>query len=223
MALAIAVLGWVVAFVVRRRIPEDVFGALSFFYVAFIPPLIGSLASAEERQLGTLVWQSLLPVAMWKQWVVKVGMVLSLALLLSLGLPALLLDIPLDSQYLQLAAPVAAVTIGSLYVSSLSTSGLWAFLISVAVTVGIMPMVLSMWVTNRANQYSPTYRAFLDFFGALALLLAGGFLLVMLALAFENHRSAERNARRVWLQVFALGGCLLFGIVVWLAAVSFHS
>ena len=35
--------------------------------------LIGSLASAEERQLGTLEWQGLLPMASWKQWAAKVG------------------------------------------------------------------------------------------------------------------------------------------------------
>ena len=52
--------------------------------------LIGSLASAEERQLGTLEWQTLLPSPAWQQWAVKVGVTFGLALLLGVGLPALL-------------------------------------------------------------------------------------------------------------------------------------
>ena len=40
------------------------------------------LASAEERQLGTLEWQILLPSPAWQQWAVKVGVAFGLALLL---------------------------------------------------------------------------------------------------------------------------------------------
>ena len=53
--------------------------------------LIGSSASAGERQMGTLEWQVLLPIAVWKQWAVKVGVVLGLAVVLALGLPMMLL------------------------------------------------------------------------------------------------------------------------------------
>ena len=52
--------------------------------------LAGSLASAEERQLGTLEWHALLPMSARTQWTVKAGMAVGVAVVLGLGLPALL-------------------------------------------------------------------------------------------------------------------------------------
>ena len=63
---------------------------LTVFHSGAIPLLAGSLASAEERKLGTLEWQLLLPMARWKQWVTKAAVALGIALTLTLGLPALL-------------------------------------------------------------------------------------------------------------------------------------
>lgn len=51
--------------------------------------LIGALASAEERGLGTLHWQMLQPYAAWKQWTIKVATALTLTALLGVALPAL--------------------------------------------------------------------------------------------------------------------------------------
>ncbi len=63
---------------------------LTLLYGGSLAILIGSLASAEERQLGTLEWQTLLPSPAWQQWAVKVGVTFGLTLLLGAGLPALL-------------------------------------------------------------------------------------------------------------------------------------
>ena len=52
----------------------------TLLHAGAIPLLAGSLASAEERQLGTRDWQGLLPVAAWRQWAVKVAVVLLLSL-----------------------------------------------------------------------------------------------------------------------------------------------
>ena len=60
---------------------------ISFFYGGTVALLLGSFASAEERQLGTLHWQVLMPVAAWKQWTVKWLVVGGLCLLLGFGLP----------------------------------------------------------------------------------------------------------------------------------------
>jgi hypothetical protein len=35
------------------------------------------------------------------------------------------------------------------------------------------------------------------------------FVPLLLWLALQNHRSADRGAKRVWLQVFAMSGCLM--------------
>jgi hypothetical protein len=191
------------------------FGVLSVFYGAFIPALVGSLASAEERQLGTLDWQTLLPMAAWKQWSVKVAAAGSLALVLSLGLPALLRDLPVDA-LLSLAFPVLAVTFGSLYVSSLSTNGLWAFLISVPVALGVAGLVVSTRMVLLGNPRPAAFPM-----SALALALASAFLLAVLGLALENHRSAERGAGRIWKQVLALSGCLVVAVATWLISVKF--
>ena len=52
--------------------------------------LAGSLASAEERHLGTLDWQVLLPMSAARQWLVKCGVVFGVVVVLALALPALL-------------------------------------------------------------------------------------------------------------------------------------
>ena len=90
--------GWLVLTVARLFEPRagseftaDVFGGLTVLYSGMLALLIGALGSAEERQLGTLEWQGLLPMASWKQWTAKVVTVLALSMLLSVALPALLL------------------------------------------------------------------------------------------------------------------------------------
>jgi hypothetical protein len=50
-----------------------------------LPVVVGSLAIAYERQLGTLSWQLQLPLPAWQQWSVKMGIVFGLALLSGVG------------------------------------------------------------------------------------------------------------------------------------------
>ena len=75
--------GGVRARAARPGLPEFPLAGVGILYGALLAVLIGSLASAEERQNGTLEWQLLLPMAAWKQWAVKVGTVLVLTALLS--------------------------------------------------------------------------------------------------------------------------------------------
>ena len=72
-------------------VTRDVFGGLTVLYSSVLALLIGSIASAEERQLGTQEWQQLLPMASWKQWALKVGTAIGLSLLLGVALPAVIL------------------------------------------------------------------------------------------------------------------------------------
>lgn len=220
MAFALPVLGmisWSVFVSPRLRATEvdDVFSVLSFIGAALVSLLVGSLASAEERQLGTLEWQVLLPVAAWKQWAVKAGTALSLALLLGLAVPALLtsipaLHLPRFHQPLRLAAVVTGLTVCSLYVSSLSTSGLQASLASLPLVVSL-PLIVGAVLLLQ-----------FDVMTRLPLLLSAGFLLIVLRFALTNHRSADRAAARVWTQAIWMAVYLTAGIalVAGMAALS---
>lgn len=152
MTLAVAgvyLIIWLLLLSLRSRLvdwQDDVFLLVTSLYFGLLSLLIGSLASAEERQLGTLPSQVLLPFSTWKQWAIKVGMASGLALLLTLGLPMLLAYLsaivqptfPSPSVFIRPQTVVAVVmltTVG-LYVSSVSTSGLQAMLFSSTALLG---------------------------------------------------------------------------------------
>ena len=231
------ILGWLTVVSLGLLVSEketDAFNALMFLYGLLISLLIGSLASAEERQLGTLEWQMILPVATWKQWAVKSGVALSLAMLLAFALPALLVSINptnmgihRDSDFLRLyiAVPILLFTAGSLYVSSLCSSGLKALLMSLPAALGVVLFVnvivepLGSAVFTRVSQLSREIarpRVAVSQFdpGFMSLLLAAVLLAMLLRFAMTNHRSAERAASRVWEQGIWMGGCVMVGMTV---------
>jgi len=192
LSLALAVLycaGWLALVASGKMQPGagehtmDVFGGLTILYGAMLALLIGSLASAEERQLGTLEWQVLLPMASWKQWVVKAAMAIGLAMVLGVGLPALLLFVSGGAIGLNgwFVLGILVLTVGSLYVSSLCANGLQAFLLSLAVAV-ILILVIPWTVTPRVLS------------SAVLLVPLSALVALVLWLALENHRSAERGA-----------------------------
>lgn len=235
------ILGWGTVSLLEHFIPEFPLiplGALAVLYFGLLSILIGSLASAEERQLGTLEWQVLLPMATWKQWMVKVGTVLGLAALLGVGLPALLWFIGPSSHYHELpgawqmtAVVVVLLTTCSLYLSSVCSSGVRAMVLSLPVVVGALvftqvvastvrwalyhPFVGSPGVLPRALRPTPPFKALTIY---LALVMAAGLIALLLRLALINHRSAERSATRIWQQVIwivglvTLGAALLTGV-----------
>jgi hypothetical protein len=217
-----------------------------FLYAGFLPMLIGASASAGERQIGTLEWQILQPIATWKQWGVKIAVVFGLVIALAVGIPMLLLDvIPL------LRAPGALgviqpdrfmlillmlVTSGSLYVSSLCSTAMWALVMSIPIAMASATFFHVTW----GHVGAPTYRIAREWamqllpgpIGAIydmrivngfTLLLILGFIALTLRLAFTNHRSADRSSGRTWRQliilaVFAIGAVMLLstarGIIV---------
>jgi hypothetical protein len=202
-----------------RDLPVIPVGALTLIYFGLLAMLIGSLASAEERQFGTLEWQMLVPMAVWKQWTVKVAVALGLALLLGIGLPLLLAELdpattgnvryPLSYRVLMLVVLAAA----SVYVSSLSSSGVRA--LAVAAPVGFVASTAYSWfswVVWRAMQSAiavppaplaelrSRFRVWVTANWYLSIAAAVGLSAVLLVLALKNHRSAERGARRIWPQ-----------------------
>ena len=189
----------------------------TLLHAGAIPLLVGSLASAEERQLGTLGWQVLLPIAAWRQWAVKAAVVLLLSLGLAIGVPAILYALfasgpgPVPLTWPP-AAAIAAVATLSLYASSLSTNGMRALLASAAAIGGallaahIAMQVMPSWIPLAWNL--PT-AAWASLYAASAAVSAW-----LLRLGMKNHGSAERDAKRVVKQAAALGAVAVVAMLV---------
>lgn len=209
------------------------FSGLTMIHIGLLPILIGSFASAGERQIDTLQSQLLLPMAASKQWAVKVGVVFASALVLGFGLAALLLSAtrsagvnatPLTESKTAIIG-VLLLASGSLYISSLCRSGLWALVMSMPAVVGSALFVqLSFeWLGNPSfaivrqlsGQPMPRFRPFYYVPPpVLSYLLIAGVIAIALRFAFINHRSADRPAKRVWMQVIVMAAFVAVGIIV---------
>lgn len=111
---------------------DDVFTIVTVLYAVMLAVLVGALSSAEERHFGTLDWQLMLPFASAWQWTIKVATSLTLALLLAVGLPSLF-TVGFDPARRQFIVLVIVITSCAMYVSSRSSSGIRALLVSFAV------------------------------------------------------------------------------------------
>ena len=183
-------IGWATLSVLKDTVPAFAGAPLvpvTVIYWALLSIVIGSLASAEERHLGVLQWQVLLPVARWQQWAVKVGTALTLGLLLGVGVPILLNYVSPAPDHFDAAtlwrqnAPIVVVlTAYSLYVSSLSTSGLRAMV--AAFPIGVAGLVVVHWITGVLIG------------SATAIMWVAQATLASFALvfAFRNHMALER-------------------------------
>jgi hypothetical protein len=185
-------------------------------YAGVTAILIGSLASAEERHLGTHQWQILLPLAAWKQWAIKAGGAIALALLLGVVLPWMLASIlPLRGTGASIrdqlftvnvaALMIVAVTSGSLFVSSLSATGLWAVMMSFAGFLGVSTLLSAVTYTLMRALPDLFWRGG-QVFGRhtrdeIALTLVAVLITVALWLAFRNHRTTDRSWRTTAAQV----------------------
>jgi hypothetical protein len=212
---------------------SDAAEVLMVIYVALLSMLIGALASAEERHLGTHDAQLLLPVGAARQWTIKVISTIGIAVLLAIVVPAALTVFAPGSgvtafgrhglvQPMMLAL-VCGLTSLSLYVSTLVSNGLRALMLAVPVLLAILT-----FATRFAEEL--TYRSYRFFWlrddltmvphrralpaGAL---VWGGILIVaaiMLARAFRHYRYADRSPLRIAVD----GACLAGGLVVyWMA------
>ncbi len=223
------------AILVGRRLAPDVFSESALYitvslHSGFVPVMIGALASAEERRFDTADWQTLLPFAAWKQWAIKSGIVVALALALAWVLPSLLEMIAPEPGVRDRSYPAMAVVLLSataLYVSSLSTSGVRAFLASFPVIAGAT-MVAAMAavpllargpraaINWLAQALQPVLEGAVgqidrdsDFWWRLFFWCrrgsfewaAAGFALLLVGFAFTNHRTVDRGRRRIARQI----------------------
>lgn len=205
---------------------DDELGIITFFYLAILSVLIGALASAEERHLGTHGWHLLLPMAAWKQWTIKAGTAFLLTGLLGFLLPGALwfIDAPPNARgffvWELLVAPVFLTACG-LYMSSLCRSGVTALLLGIPAIVGGLLLVSGSYVTllsvlrlsamrNGVRVMSSSGSPILGYSAAIS------FVTLLLLFAFQNHRVADVGRGRIWLQIlgmvlFLVGGFM--GIV----------
>jgi hypothetical protein len=225
--------GYFLAYAMNRvgaSFDDDGLVMLTTIYGGLLALLIGSLASAEERQLGTLEWQALLPMPAWRQWAVKAGTVIGLALALGVVLPWLLVVIFPPSNavwnaahdpvrfFLQTPLIVLVVVFATLglYLSTLCRSGMWALIISMPVVMAgaiviqsvAYPIERALYrAVGRWPMRSPSYLTKDDAVGV----LVGGLVALAIYLALQNHRSAEHGVRRAVPQIAAILGCFIGG------------
>jgi hypothetical protein len=231
---------------------------LAALHVGAIALLVGASASAEERQMGTIASDALLPMARWRRWAVKVATAAGVVVVLGIMLPwvmNLLFPGPFPRGIRQAAvgrfslmnllrmnvegvAAIGTAFAVSLYVSSLATGALRAFLAAIGALVVTGTSVLApfyalmMWVRfnlfgwleldgqsalviwlvdQQAGLVTATYRWLPNAFAAVLVLM-------VIRYAGANHASLERPLTLIRRQVprlvaFVLVAALLQGTV----------
>jgi hypothetical protein len=249
---ALYIVCWAAAALMERFVPEFPVDfplwPVTILYFALLSLVIGSLASAEERQFGTLEWQVLLPMPMWRQWMLKVAVVIGLAFVLGVVVPIALSYVHV-SEYMRvqgaalwhdkwflahMTVTVVLMMSCGLYLSSLSTSGVHALVLSIPVAfagTSFLPYA-GTWAARlawalmkpgaipRGSQWRPPA---LLLFVSDYLWLAGaaGLVVLLLGFALHNHRSAERSVRRISWQGVWIAGYLTLAVLLQVGVETF--
>jgi hypothetical protein len=239
------IIGWAIFVLLQRCVPSMAtfpVGAVLLLYCMGLAIVIGALASAEERQHGTLDWQLLQPSPAWQQWMVKVGVALGVALLLAVGLPMLLIQaIPQHGfQEIRISGDlivlVVLLTASGVYISSLSSSGVRAMVLTLPIGMAVAYFIQTVsgalrWVTLKlahswmadivTGAVAPSSLHPAD----VAVFMGRAFSLTLvpslLWFGFVNHTSAERSPQRIFQQVAAIAVLIAAGIILfgWVLAV----
>lgn len=219
---------------------SGIFAAYLVFFGTLIPLLAGAVATAEEREMGLLDADTMLPLSSRFRYLWKVGVVMATAVALTVGLGAALtswtdvrverLPLPrsLTSMSLAATSAVLLLTTAGLYVSSLTRGGLRALVLSGAtvfiagllggmVERGIWSFLtkLQYWIWDREPPLWLRYGGFTAVTRDLRFLpwlVVTGVALMALWFAFQNHRSTGRTPGRVVRQVAWLTGVYATGI-----------
>jgi ABC-type transport system involved in multi-copper enzyme maturation permease subunit len=201
--------------VARGLVDAKIFMVITVMYHVILALLIGSLASAEERRYGTHEMQLVLPLSPWRQWLIKAGTALGLAIVLGLVLPALLVTRVATADQMRAivsASALAVVTLTSIgmYASSLSTSGVKAMAAAVPAIFVAIALIQFIDRSVLPQILVPTDGSHRVSSAVVALALVAA----LLGLGFVNHRYPERNSTRVCGQLGAITAMLAVG--VWL-------
>jgi hypothetical protein len=221
------VCGWIATLVGRRvtGIPdvEDALLILTVVHGAIVALLSGSLASAEERHLGVLGSQLLVPMSTVRQWTIKVATVIAICVGLAMVLPAALILIFALARSISFNAPFAASVLMlaavALYVSSLSSSGVKALIISGPVALSLFVLVGALagtvlWAGRMAG-IAPGRHVF----GPAVIVTLGVLAFAELVIfAHANHRTSDRSSFRIWRHVLYFAGSMTCVLIIALIA-----
>ncbi len=214
------------------------------FWSVFLCLILGSVGSAEERQLGLSDSQALLPISKTTQWLIKVGLILSAAYGLAVCLPLMLLngttgraDLPIPGPKFWQISAICVVSLG-LYVSSCCRTTMRAVLISLPLTVAVLGLIdlvrmneerllAGQWQTfheiivGTSQTYS--FRVLGDDSIVTLSIIAPyifGALLIGLLLTFSrnNHFSAEHGGHRLVRQLLCLIGTFALALAACVSA-----
>jgi hypothetical protein len=191
-------------------------------FALLLAMLSGALASADERHLGVWAPQVLLPVPMWRQWIVKVAVVLGLAFTFAL----VFVDLEATqwrfgywvNVSIWLPSFVAGAAALSLYVSSISKRGVVALLVSAGAVCLWMLLATILASTSGRWAFGTAWQAFYDVLTpgsvtsqtATVVRMAASRLLLMFPvvvlvwLALKNHRRLDHPARMLRWQIAAI-------------------
>lgn len=200
-------------------------------YGVLLPMVAGAVAIAEERRLRVHEWQVLLPVAAWKQWVMKAGVSVSLALVLGFALSALI-D---NGSYRPPVTPGVTVLFcaAALYMSSISSSVLRALMATgpvAAATFLTAVTVLELvdlgqpvrWLTHALQATQLDYETYSRWIGWFVYAPTALITLLLARFSFLNYRrpADSRAIRRQfgWLLVGGIGLLVSVGINSYLLA-----
>jgi hypothetical protein len=148
-----------------------------------------------------LAWQLQLPIPVWQQWVVKTVTTFSLSLLLSSGLPVLLVSVFWPSEGAFLVSPTFPIvtTAVSMYASSVCATAVRAAVTSVvAVPLALRLILLVGLFRGRA--------------GTFVLLPAA--VVLLLVFAFFNHRPEQPTTARIARQALSIAALVAVGLVI---------
>lgn len=196
---------------------EDALIAATVIHGVTVCALAGALSCAGERVLGTLQWQLLQPVSMRAQFAVKVAVTFAMVVVLAFGLPVVLAQTlgGISRWHIgpsgQISLMLALFLAGSMYLSSVSSNAMTAFMLCVPAffsTAWFMHAIVNEIARRTFLAFHPLPREGRYVFARPepAMLLAAGavFVVLILALAFANHRDANHSLRRAALQIAAL-------------------
>ena len=185
---------------VTTKFRPELIETVATLYLMLLGVIAGSIPSAEERSLGTLQAQLLLPVSARTQWRVKAGVALGLVFALGLALPSLVLWMAGSATWWGRVWPAAATalilfTSLSLFVSSISSNGIRALFGAIVMAISAMFAfnwvewtvftLMDEWARRSSMMYLPHFWRGLSHLLALIVISA-----VLLHVASVNHRTS---------------------------------
>lgn len=214
---------WLAGMAVREAAPPSVvlpMEAVLLLYCLGLALVIGAIASAEERQQGTLDVQLVQPVGALAQWALKCAVALGLSLLLGVALPVVLIAAFSGASPVELSPNlvllVIVLTSSSLYISSLAGSAVTAMAWSLPVGIGaalFIQTARSAVATASMRLGAPLPADQTEALIVAMQLLPVLVVPVLLWFGYLNHISAEHPLRRTLAQVGVLAVAVMAVIV----------